>query len=154
MAMRMIPAPSPRSDRRAPWTGTAMAVAGLAGLAACRPMMAGPARAPAPAPAPQVAPAAYRALGTEPFWTLELTGDRFVFRTPERPDGASGRVTGWAEHPDARAVTGVASDGRAMRLATRRATCSDGMSDRLYADTASLRIGERELTGCGGDTSP
>ena len=58
-------------------------------LAACS-----PAEAPAPPPAaPEPAPVLggvdlakpVRALGTEPFWSVELTGTEMVYTTPEPP---------------------------------------------------------------------
>ncbi|MGJ3626416.1 hypothetical protein AB5I41_04910 [Sphingomonas sp. MMS24-JH45] len=39
---------------------------------------------------------------------------------------------------------------RHATLTTRRGPCSDGMSDRLYAEHVTLRWQGRLLTGCGG----
>ena len=87
----------------------------------------------------------YRALGTEPFWSVDIGGGRMVYRDPE-----NNRVV--VRTP--RAISTV--DGRVyrsrrliVRIQTGR-SCSDGMSDRTYADTVRVTLDGRELEGCGG----
>lgn len=86
---------------------------------------------------------AYRALGTEPFWSVTVLQGR---ATLERPDHA----------PLTMAVT-LTEDSRALRYVGEGLTllvtpgpCSDGMSDALYADRVQVAFGEGTLKGCGG----
>lgn len=91
----------------------------------------------------------YRALGTEPFWSVNIEGGRMTYSDPENR-----RIS--VRTP--RAVSTV--DGRvyrSRRLTMRIATlepCSDGMSDRLFADTVRVTVDGRELQGCGGRILP
>ena len=98
----------------------------------------------AAAPAPALAAEPYRAVGTEPFWSITVDGRRMTYESPER------RFSVRAPRPR---ETG---DGQIYR--TRRITlhiwhgeCSDGMSDRRYAQTVRAVVDGRTLNGCGGD---
>jgi uncharacterized membrane protein len=89
---------------------------------------------------------AYRAIGTEPFWSVRTEGDRLLFTTPENQTG-----TQLAGTPTVRAdgIRYAGSDGgTAFELDIKRGQCSDGMSDTVYAYTATFRYGETEYTGC------
>lgn len=93
--------------------------------------------APGPGPAP------YRALGTEPFWSLEIDGDRLTLKRPDHKPlivRAEERST----------VIGRRYDAPAMRVDVRAMWCSDGMSDNHYPDTVRVVIGHSVLKGCGG----
>lgn len=86
---------------------------------------------------------AYRALGTEPFWSVTVRQGR---ATLERPD-----------HPPLTVAVTLTDDPRALRYVGEGLTllvtpgpCSDGMSDALYADKTQLAFGEGTLKGCGG----
>jgi heat shock protein HslJ len=98
-----------------------------------------------PAEAPASGP--YRALGTEPFWSVTIADGRMAYDSPE-----GGFSVG---APAARPSAG----GR--RYETPRLTvdvtsrqCSDGMSDRRYADTVTVIKDGTRLNGCGGDILP
>lgn len=85
----------------------------------------------------------YRALGTEPFWSVTVANGRMTYDTPEG---------GFSVPAPAPSETG---DGRIYQ--TRRLTlhiwhgeCSDGMSDRRYAETVRVEADGRTLNGCGG----
>lgn len=91
---------------------------------------------------------AYLALGTEPFWSVEITDARIAY------NDADNRVVRVA-NPGAR----PSFNGR--RYVTPRITvditatpCSDGMSDRRYADTVLVQVDGRDLRGCGGRLLP
>jgi uncharacterized membrane protein len=89
---------------------------------------------------------AYRAIGTEPFWNVHTAGDRLLFTTPENQAGTqlTGTHTLWAD-----GIRYAGSDGgTAFELDIRRGQCSDGMSDTVYAYTATFRYGQTEYTGC------
>lgn len=82
------------------------------------------------------APHGLSCFGTEPFWAANLTADRQSFRFQFFDDPVLDMAVDWRASPENRGadVFGfAASHYEATAFATlRRATCSDGMSDRLY----------------------
>lgn len=98
-----------------------------------------PTRPPEPA-------ATYRALGTEPFWSLELTGREMVFTEANAPGV---RIV----EPQPKAIHGFAGDifqGKRINLnIIHGQRCSDGMSDRVYRDKVQVRVDNRSFEGCG-----
>lgn len=89
-------------------------------------------------------PADYRALGTEPFWSLTI--GRTVMRLEE-----PGRPTRTYRTPPARRIpNGVRRASGPIVVTIVRRACSDGMSDRTFPETVTVRIGARVLNGCGG----
>jgi len=86
------------------------------------------------------------AIGAEPFWNLTIDGGRLGFR---EPDQASAR-TGSARRSlgDGGLQLAGTLAGETLRATIVAGRCSDGMSDRVYPYTASVRIGERLLSGC------
>lgn len=110
--------------------------------------------APPPADAPEAAVLAgtdlsqpLRALGTEPFWGLDVTPQGLnwsgVDETPltaaNPGPGMMGAVAVW------RTRTG---DGQTLVLTLMATECSDGMSDRIYPLTAKVELGDRTFQGC------
>jgi uncharacterized membrane protein len=88
-----------------------------------------------------------RALGTEPFWALDVdsTGLRFItpddtsgIRFPPAAPSAIGDNVVWMGETDRAAI--------AVRIWPGR--CSDGMSDRVYAYAAIVRLSGTEYRGC------
>lgn len=102
----------------------------------------------APATPPQRAriqtePLTYRALGTEPFWSVTVRQGRATLERPDRPPlTVAVTVT-----EDIRALRYV---GEGLTLMASPGPCSDGMSDALYADRVQVAFGEGTLKGCGG----
>ena len=99
-----------------------------------------------PAPYPG-GPASYRAIGTEPFWDLEIGGE-LVFTDR----GMDLVVRQPAPLPIA------TSNGETWRTPRIQATitkvrCSDGMSDRTYPDTVEVLVDGRRYRGCGAPTA-
>lgn len=86
----------------------------------------------------------YRALGTEPFWSLQIDG-----RTM-RYEPAVGRPVIVAKPRPIVGINGELYRTRRMIVDITHTRCSDGMSDRIYADTVRVRIGRQQLNGCGG----
>jgi heat shock protein HslJ len=85
----------------------------------------------------------YRAIGTEPFWDLEI-GRNLTFtdrgnnvsvvqQTPQPINGTAGEIY------------------RTQRLEVNivHSRCSDGMSDRTYPDTVQVYVDGRQYRGCG-----
>ena len=85
----------------------------------------------------------YTALGTEPFWSIEIADGRITYDTPYE------RFSVAAPQPS--------PTGEGRRYETERLTveiepgvCNDGMSDNLYADTVTVTVDGALLSGCGG----
>jgi heat shock protein HslJ len=92
--------------------------------------------------------AAYLAIGTEPFWSLEITPGQLNFNGADLPRLA-------IANPGQRDSGGVRTIRTSRITVTLRAEpCSDGMSDQSYADTVIVTLAGRTLTGCGGPATP
>ncbi len=90
----------------------------------------------------------FRALGTEPFWAINIADGRMTF---EAPDIETFSVPAPAPR---RTAQGRRWETPRIVLDSRPERCSDGMSDRIYAETVRARVDGRELSGCGGDIVP
>ena len=106
---------------------------------------------PSPAPTPRAVPTPlpskhFQALGTEPFWSVEVLPGKLRYSSPEQPDGITFASTASALGSGYRYV-GVMAKAKVM-LTITPGKCSDGMSDRSYAYTAALSIGDRAMHGC------
>lgn len=98
---------------------------------------------PPPLP-PASAPAPYRALGTEPFWGLTIDARNLTFSAPDAQP---------IVQPKPKAIVGFAGEiYRTPRIDANivHATCSDGMSDRVYPDKVQVTVDGRRFNGCGG----
>ena len=87
--------------------------------------------------------AGYRAIGTEPFWDLEIGRD-MVFT--DRGNNVQ------VSQPTPRPTNGEAGETyQTARIEANivRSSCSDGMSDRTYPDTVHVRVDGRAYHGCG-----
>jgi uncharacterized membrane protein len=91
-----------------------------------------------------------QALGNEPFWSVEITRQAIVYRTPDEPQGIvfpyaapSGRAGGLV-------FESLRSDSapRAIRVVIEPRECSDGMSDLRYRYASEVRLDSLELHGC------
>ena len=88
-----------------------------------------------------------RALGTEPFWAVNIDDAGLVYSGVDRPeerapnDGpqVAGTTAMWSGQTD---------QGRPLSVTLIETACSDGMSDRTYPLTARVEIGEEVLNGC------
>ncbi len=125
-------------------------------LAACS-----PAEEPAPPPeAPEPAPVLggvdlarpVRALGTEPFWSVELTGTELVYATAGSPEQRARQPNPMVQGTTATWEAETA-DGTTLSVTLIATECSDGMSDRTYPLTAMVKLGEQDLTGCAASTA-
>jgi uncharacterized membrane protein len=116
----------------------------------------------ASAPAEPAAPAAavlsgvdlaqpVRALGTEPFWSVELTADHLAYTSPEGAETAPRPET--VVQGTVATFEGLTDKGSKLSLTLTATECSDGMSDRTYPLTAIVKLGDRLLTGCAASTA-
>lgn len=87
-----------------------------------------------------------RLTGTEPFWGGTLVDGTLTYTTPENQAGDSIAVRRFAGN-NGLGFSGVL-DGAALDLTITPGACSDGMSDRSYPFTATLRVGEEQRSGC------
>lgn len=116
----------------------------LPALAACAPATQSPPQSPGGAPA-----AAYLALGTEPGWTLEITPARLNY------DGDYGSTKIMVPNPGAKpSLNGRTYVTDRLSVVIKTAPCSDGMSDRRFADTVRVVADGKTLQGCGGKILP
>ncbi|WP_326524115.1 META domain-containing protein [Sphingomonas sp.] len=86
----------------------------------------------------------YRALGTEPFWSLTIDRATITYKPMQ------GRATTVARPRPITGINGELYRARGMTVDITHTRCSDGMSDRTYADTVKVTIGRRTMSGCGG----
>lgn len=83
-----------------------------------------------------------QALGTEPFWGVEIRPDVLILSGVDRPQL---RVA----NPGARMEGGAAVfAAEGLTLTLKAAACSDGMSDRTYPLEAEAKVGDEVLKGC------
>ena len=112
-----------------------------------------PAQKPAPAPpstepgaVPAQPPQHFQALGTEPFWSFEVLPGKLIYSSPEVQQGMviAARFSGEGK----RLLFSGTMQGKAVVLTIEPGTCSDGMSDTVYAYKAAFRWGEQTESGC------
>ena len=109
----------------------------LPALAAC---------AETPRPYAPVRDVAYQAMGSQLFWFLAIGDDRIVLRTAQAPETIWPRTL-------PRIVDGVriwqsGEGANAIIVEARPGPCT--ANGRAYADNVKVRVGDSELTGCGG----
>jgi heat shock protein HslJ len=89
----------------------------------------------------------YRAIGTEPFWSLNIDRREMRFET------ADGLSHSEPTPPVRPGRTGDIFEGRRLVVIIDQRRCSDGMSDRIYPDSVRLFFDGREWRGCGAPES-
>lgn len=88
-----------------------------------------------------------RALGTEPFWGVDITPSGLTYSGVDRPGQRAANPGPVVQGTTA--VYATANEGGATLVITLIATeCSDGMSDRVYPLTARVELGDETLNGC------
>lgn len=89
----------------------------------------------------------FRVLGTEPFWTIEVTPAQLRYEGLDRPE-----QTAPNPGPVVRGKTAVftvtTKQNNSLVVTLVDTDCSDGMSDRLYPLTARVEISGETLDGC------
>lgn len=86
----------------------------------------------------------YRALGTEPFWSLTIDGQTMRL---DQPDVQPIVTTAPRPRPS---YNGRQYVTRTMKVVVTTGPCSDGMSERRYPERVTVDVGGRVLRGCGG----
>lgn len=94
-----------------------------------------------------------RLLGTEPFWSIDISGTEMHYTTPDNDPGEHFQV-----ERELLADGGVRYTGEdgitAFSVEVTPGACSDGMSDETYAYRAEFQLGRQIQTGCGRITVP
>lgn len=100
-------------------------------------------------------PLPLRCMGTEPFWSLEVTETRLALEGPglDRVEVAlTARTRAEGRHGPYGLVGRAPGGAAAMHAVVRRAECIDGMSDRRYGLALDLLLrtgdGLAQYTGC------
>ena len=93
-----------------------------------------------------------RALGTEPFWGVEITPDALIYTRVDQP---TQRAPNHGATVQGTVATFASSTNlnKALNVVLIATECSDGMSDRTYPLTAKVEIGDDTLTGCAAPAS-
>lgn len=86
-------------------------------------------------------------VGTEPFWGGTAHESTMVYTTPAKPEGTKLAISRFAGR-NGLGLSG-ALDGQALDMTVTPGTCSDGMSDRRFPYSVTLRIGSEVRQGCG-----
>lgn len=91
---------------------------------------------------------AYFALGNEPTWTVEISDDYINFHDANRRQI---RVPNPGARPS---INGERYVTEQLIVDISHGACSDGMSDRRYADSVLVTANGRDYRGCGGLVLP
>lgn len=106
-------------------------------------------KAPAPTSADTIE---YVAHGNEPFWSITVSSrGELLYQTPENIDGARGPATGPTREGSRLVFRAKLDDNPStpVELALDEQPCQDSMSGLSFAYTATARVGDRVLQGCG-----
>ena len=87
-----------------------------------------------------------RFVGTEPFWGGEVSGGSLTYSTPENQNGTTIAIERFAGN-NGLGLSGM-FEGQAFDMTVTPGECSDGMSDRAYPFTVTLKIGAEQRSGC------
>lgn len=95
----------------------------------------------------------YRAIGTEPGWTVMIGEDRIEYL------GDYGQTKIITPHPAPRTTFNghryeAKTEAHSLVVDVTHGKCSDGMSDRIYADTVMVIADGKTVNGCGGAILP
>lgn len=85
--------------------------------------------------------------GTEPFWGGHVAGRTLTYDTPEDPSGEVIQIERFSGRGGV-SFSGLL-DGKDFNMTVTPLSCSDGMSDRTYPFTVTLKLGEETRNGCG-----
>ena len=88
----------------------------------------------------------FQALGTEPFWSFDVSAEKLVFSSPEAINGVTLKAK-VAVNGKVYRYSGV-MDGKPLVLVIKPSPCSDGMSDTSYAFAATYTLGTQTENGC------
>ncbi len=88
----------------------------------------------------------FQALGTEPFWGLEVLPGKLIYTSPEVQPGIAVTYAFTSQGKQSR-YSGTLQ-GKPMILSIELGQCSDGMSDTVYPYKAIFVWGDQTQQGC------
>lgn len=88
-----------------------------------------------------------RFTGTEPFWGGQVAGSQLTYTTPENIEGTTISVSRFAGNHGLGFSGQLA--GQSFDMTVTPGKCGDGMSDRSYPLTVTLRLADELREGCG-----
>ena len=88
-----------------------------------------------------------RAIGTEPFWSVEIRPDGLVYSGVDRPETKMTNP-GAEVYGEKAIIAAKDAAGVDFAIALRAAQCSDGMSDRVYRLEVEVAYKGERLKGC------
>lgn len=91
---------------------------------------------------------AFRGIGTEPGWSVEVGGGTTP-RLSADLDYGERKVEVAQTRRTSDGYVGSTGDGLAVSLTTKKESCSDGMSDTEYPASAILTVAGKTYRGCG-----
>lgn len=98
---------------------------------------------------------AFRGIGTEPGWWVEVDGgDTPALRAALDYGERKLDVASATRSTAATGFSGTAADGSAVTLEISDGECGDGMSDQSYPAHAVLTVGGKVYKGCGARLNP
>ena len=95
-------------------------------------------------------PAAFRALGEEPFWSLDIAEDNIVFEELGRPEAMIFEHSAPQLHNGAYLyeVSSTEPHGLKMRISLKPQRCYDSMAGTPFEYTATVSLSGMEYRGC------
>jgi len=98
----------------------------------------------------------YVARGNEPFWAVKVTAREIVFQEPENIEGTRGDYAAPTRDGTRRIFRTTLRDsaGTPLELTLDDRPCQDSMSGFSFPYTATVRIGDRVMHGCGESRAP
>ncbi len=88
-------------------------------------------------------------IGTEPFWSLEITAKNEILFTQASPSKKHVfNDIKQVDSPGTRFYSG-ANNTDSIQVSIREGFCSDGMSDRLYSHQITVLFNRKDFRGCG-----
>lgn len=86
----------------------------------------------------------YKAVGTEPFWSVTIGSSTMRYESPNARPVTVAKPRPIIGFNGERYVT------RGLTVDIVHMECNDGMSERTFHDTVTVTLGRRTLKGCGG----
>lgn len=94
----------------------------------------------------------YKALGTEPFWAVEIKDDQIAYSSIEATNDFTLPIQRMKKTPTGWEIKAFNDHDNITLTIASAQTCSDGMSDREYADTVKVAVSNAGYqSGCGGE---
>ncbi len=93
-----------------------------------------------------------RAVGTEPFWAMDITPATLRFSGADLPE-RSAPNPGFRLRGAAASWTARTAADEPLSVVVAQGNCSDGMSDRVYPLSALVTVGDKRYVGCAAATA-